>query len=418
MYLVKTAKLTLLEITLVVSLYITILEPFFRGVFRPFGLEYFILAAIYLIAYIFPVLFSMGRSFKGSYLKDLSILIVLNMLYFIILILPSQQDIGFIYALNGFKNYYYPTIMIVIVSRVIINNPYYYNVLIKNFIILSTILSIYLLFEVFSRYYFHNTLYHYVATLSNPNSLIHIKGGVRPLGLTLSFYHNAVIASIAVLMLFFYKAKLSSHYLLLTAINFAAVILSLSKTYSAALLLSLIIYSVIKAEVKIWVQLAIGLSVLVLIMFIFQDLDWFITIREYYNHFFNLNGELKAVKLMIEKIYEAGYFIENSLLPNGFQPELYVTTKNVNIAYANQEISAYKFIFQMGFFGYLLYLSIFFYILFKTRFALLYTGVLSIVFIGFLHYAAINKLYIIIILSAIGARCYILLHDKTLKSKT
>ena len=418
MYLVKTAKLTLLEITLVVSLYITILEPFFRGVFRPFGLEYFILAAIYLIAYIFPVLFSMGRSFKGSYLKDLSILIVLNMLYFIILILPSQQDIGFIYALNGFKNYYYPMIMIVIVSRVIINNPYYYNVLIKNFIILSTILSIYLLFEVFSRYYFHNTLYHYVATLSNPDSLIHIKGGVRPLGLMLSFYHNAVIASIAVLMLFFYKAKLSSHYLLLIGINFAAVILSLSKTYSMALLLSLIIYSVIKAEVKIWVQLAIGLSVLVLIMFLFQDLDWFITIAEYYNHFFNSNGELKAVKLMIEKIYEAGYFIENSLLPNGFQPELYVTTKNVNIAYAEQEISAYKFIFQMGFFGYLLYLSIFFYILFKTRFALLYTGVLFIVFIGFLHYAAINKLYIIIILSAIGARCYILLHDKTLKSKT
>ena len=418
MYLVKTAKLTLLEITLVVSLYITILESFFRGVFRPFGLEYFILAAIYLIAYILPVLFSMGRSFKGSHLKDLSIFIVLNMLYFIILILPSQQDIGFIYALNGFKNYYYPMIMIVIVSRVIINNPYYYNVLIKNFIILSTILSIYLLFEVFSRYYFHNTLYHYVANLSSPNSLIHINDGVRPLGLALSFYHNAVIASIAVLMLFFYKAKLSSHYLLLFTINFAAVILSLSKTYSIALILSLVIYSVIKAEVKIWVQLAIALLVLVLIMFLFQDLDWFHTIGQYYNHFFNLNGELKAVKLMMAKISEAGFFIENSLLPNGFQPELYVTTKNVNIAYAEQEISAYKFIFQMGFFGYLLYLSIFFYILIKARFALLYTGVLFVVFAGFLHYAAINKLYIIIILSAIGARCYILLHDKTLKSKT
>ena len=417
MHLLKTAKLTLLEITLVLSVYITVLESFFRGVFKPFGLEYVVLAVIYSIAYICPFLLSISQSFKGSYLKDLSFLVLLNLFYFVILIVPSQHDIGLTYALNGFKNYYYPMIMIVIVSRVIINNPYYYSVLIKNFIILSTILSIYLLFEVFSRYYFDNTLYFYVANLSENKSLINTKDGVRPLGLALSYYHNAVIFSIAIVILFIYKATLSSQYILLLSINFVALLLTLSKTYSMAIILFLIIYSVIKIEVKIWVQLISVLLVLMLIMFLTYDLRMFITISQYYDSIFiNSEGSTQSVRLMIAKMYEAKYFITNSVLPNGFQPELYISTENVDLVYAEQEIFAYKLLFQIGFFGFILYLSVYLYILFKTRFALLYTGVLFIVFIGFLHYAAINKMYVIIILSAIGARCYMLLHDKTPKS--
>jgi hypothetical protein len=415
MHFVNTGKLTLLERILLLSLYITIFESFFRRFFGVFGMEYIVLATIYFISYLLPVFLSLSQKFRGVYLNNLLFLIALNIFYFILLIIPFQKDIGYIYALNGLKNYYYPLIMIAVVGRVVINNPSFYTALIKNYIVVSTIISLYVLFEVFSRYYFHNDLLVYVANLAFNKSLINLEnGGVRPLGLMLSYYHNAAVIGISIIFLFIYKKQLSNHYFVLLMINLTALLLCLSKTYSIATLLFLILYSFARVEIGIWIKMSVVASIIGVILIAIDGFAAFETIIQYYDAYFvNSDGRTKAVPLMIEKFGEFDYVLGNSLLPNGFQPELFVTLEGVDSVYAEQEIFLYKYIYQIGFFGFLLYSSIFIYLLIKSKFSAVFIGISFIIFLGFIHYSVINKLYVIIILSAVGARYYELnLHKK------
>lgn len=414
MHFVNTGKLTLLERILLLSLYITIFESFFRRFFGVFGMEYIVLATIYFIAYLLPVLLSLSQKFKGVYLKNLLLLIALNIVYFILLVVPFQKDIGYIYALNGLKNYYYPLIMIAVVSRVVINNPSFYTALIKNYIVVSTIISLYILFEVFSRYYFHNALLEYIANLAFNKSLINLKDGVRPLGLMLSYYHNAGLISISIIFLFICKKQLSNHYFALLMIHLTALMLCLSKTYAIITIFFLILYSFARVEIRIWIKMIVVALIIAPILIAIDGFAAFDTIVQYYDAYFvNSDGRTKAVPLMIEKFREFGYMAGNSLLPNGFQPELYVTTEGVDLVYAEQEIFLFKYIFQIGFFGFLLYSSIFIYMLIKSKFSAVFIGISFVIFSGFIHYSIINKLYVIIILSAVGARYYELtLHKK------
>lgn len=387
---------------LIIALYLGAFEMILRGLgqFNEI-IESLAIAVIQGWIYVLPLILLIIYPIRGEkYLRFNSVLVLIQILYLVFFIAPATIDNGYLSVLlKGVKNYYLPLVIyFIIIDYLLANYDGFEEKFLSHIFRLGIIFGVFIVIEVFLLYFMpHSSFLSLLRFIS-----FNFKGraesilgfGIRPIGLYHSNHYSGMLFAILSVFCLHVKRKFcgfkTKH---LFYFFLFCLLISTSKTYTFAFVLYFILVALLSFDMNKY--MVIFCSVVVMLAFIMVNQSFY----DYYHGI--LFGDSQTRFRMMDKWSEVGWFLEHSVVPNGFIPEVANpedAPMYIPFEFYDGEVYAYKLMYQIGIFGAFMWIYTVWRPLFTFRIVKMilnpYGGVLFVSICGLIHYLTVHPIFI------------------------
>ncbi|MBF0119175.1 MAG: hypothetical protein HQK79_10105 [Desulfobacterales bacterium] len=304
----------------------------------------------------------------------------------------------------GLKIYFLPFVYFFILYYLLKNRKGFEKELFEDVIKIGLIYGVFLLFETYSMYFNSNSLYLFFRSLAHNESLQYsYLYNLRPIGPSFNIHGSAVLFCIISIFMFYSKVPVVGiKPIFLFSFFVFCLLLTSSRTYTIILITYLILSIILlKQRDKKIIILFLGIC---FSFFMSETFIWKYLQHGIVNELLTKEETSKEGLInMRESIGLGSWIIKNSLLPNGLRTEKDLSmSEKLPYQIRDQEVFAYKLIYQLGIVGYILWLmTIYKGLLKKGIFQIFkspYLGIMFAIFSGMIHYYQGTMLLIFILL--------------------
>ncbi len=396
---------------LIIAIYLSAIEMLSRGVMRQIGLEGVVIGVtqgwIYLLPLLMRVLYPLptNQQMSGNFYN----LVMIQIIYVALAVAPQNLTNGtYVLLANGIKNFYLPLLTYFGIFAYLAQHPDFERRFLSHIIRIGLIAGGFIVVEVMllsvSGGVVFLTYLRHISTNFQESSL----DTIRPLGLFLGHHMSALFFALLAVLCNHAKRKiLGFSPKVLFCFFVLCLIFTTTKTFIAAFFVYYCLTVILSFNVTRWAR---GLMVAALFTVILPIVNPSI-VSELSHH---LRDDTKSKSRMLDKADEFSWFLEHSIIPNGFLPEGLGEKEGVRVdpIYEDSEIYAYKLAYRIGIIGFILYFITVFRPLLTLHFRHIvlhpYRATFFVCAFGFLHYLPMFGLYNFSILIF----CYTMLYKK------
>lgn len=374
---------------LIIAIYLSAFEMIVRGILRQYGLEFVAIGAIQGWVYLVPIFLRIIFPIKDVLNpKSFKILVLVQLFYVLLVVAPHNITNG-TYSLlfKGIKNFYLPLVIYYgIFSYLTTTDHQFERKFLSHIFKIGIIAGLFTSLEVVLLVTGKGAFFLSYIRQASINFQQAELEGIRPVGLFLGHHMSALFfALLAVLSLGLRLRIMRLSPTLLFYFFFISLLITTTKTF----IIAFIVYYFLSVLVSYNINRYLKAFALVGFFAVFVGIVHF---QWYRDINYSLFDQSKSKLRMVDKFDELEWFLENSVLPNGFLPEGLGEEENIYVdpIYEDGEIYAYKLAYRIGIVGFLMYFFTVFWPLCTLRIRRMilnpYSAAFFVCAFGFLHY--------------------------------